>query len=209
MNFVSLKGKFYVIFGILLLVLSSVGAISVYFEEEGYVIDRTYSYTSYVDYSLVLEGNHSYEIFFGAHDESSTSDAVVRVYYTLYIDNIVMLNSELYARDSLDRSEDDDEADTSDSIYYFIAPTEDVELEISGDVHSGDYCYVAIYRDVPASIDMKYLFCGVVFLLGVVNLLVGGHYETESRNEQKRLVTEQRRERTSSQISDDCEVIIE
>lgn len=193
MGFVSDKGKYFAIFGIILFIFSLTGAIIVSIEKEGYLLLETRAGTQTIECSQILDGNHSYEIIFGASDDSSGSDAVVSVPFVLYIDYTEVLNSRLYARDSFEY-EDNENPETYDSMHYYLTPSDDVNLTIVGEMSSGDSWYFKIYQDVPPSIDTKFMICGIVIVFGVVALLMGSYEEICVRDEEPRKLDSQRHE---------------
>ena len=176
MGFTSDKGKYFVIFGTILLIFSITGIILVTIEKNEYLYHETRNGTRIIECSLHLEGNHSYEIIFGASDDSSGSDAVVRVPFVLYVNDTEVLNSRLYSRDSFEYEENEN-PETYDSIHYYLTPADDANLTISGEMSSGDSWYFKIYQDVPPSIDTKFMLCGIVIVFGIVALLKGGYEE--------------------------------
>ena len=194
MGFTSDKGKYFVIFGIILLIFSIAGLVIVSIEKQGYLFHESRARTQTIECSQILNGNHSYEIIFGAYDYSTTSDAVVRVPFILYIDNIEILNTRLYSRDTFDHGEENDEAETHDSIYYYITPEEDVNFTLVGEMNSGDNWFFKIYQDVPSYIDTNFMICGIVIVFGVVALLKGGYEEMCASDEEPRRLESQRRE---------------
>ncbi len=175
------------------LFFSITGAILVSIEKDEYLFHVTRNGTRIIECSLPLEGNHSYEIIFGASDDSSGSDAVVRVPFVLYVDDTEVLNSRLYARDSFEYEENEN-PETYDSIHYYLTPPDDINLTITGEMSSGDYWYFKIYQDVPPSIDTKFMICGIVIVFGVVALLMGGYEEMCVWDEEPRRLDYQRRE---------------
>lgn len=193
MGLTSDKGKYFVIFGIILLIFSLTGVIFVSIEKNEYLYHETRNGTRIIECSLHLEGNHSYEIIFGASDDSSGSDAVVRVPFVLYVDDTEVLNSRLYARDSFEY-EDNENPETYDSIHYYLTLPDDVNLTLVGEMSSGDSWYFKIYQDVPPSIDTKFMICGIVIVFGVVALLMGAYEEMYATDEEPRRLDSSRRE---------------
>ena len=177
----------------ILLIVSIGGAIFVAIEKEGYLFDETRGRTQTIEYSQLLEGNHSYQVIFGASDESSGSDAVVRVPFILYIDDDEVLNSQLYARDGYEY-DDNENPDARDSIRYYTTPSVNVNLTIVGEMGSGDDWYIKVYRDVPPSVDTKFILCGIVIVFGVVALLMGGYEEMKFRDDEQKRIDAQRSE---------------
>ncbi len=194
MGFTSDKGKYFVIFGTILLIFSIAGLVLVSIEKQEYLFHESRARTQTIEYSQILDGNHSYEIILGAYDYSTTSDAVVRVAFILYIDNIEILNTRLYSRDTFDHGEENDEAEAHDSMYYYITPEEDVNLTLVGEMNSGDNWFFKIYQDVPPSIDTNFMICGIVIVFGIVALLKGGYEEMCAMEEEPRRLDSQRRE---------------
>ncbi|MGY5854880.1 MAG: hypothetical protein RTU92_15025 [Candidatus Thorarchaeota archaeon] len=95
MGFTSEKGKFFVILGVFLLIASIAGVVFVAIEKNEYLFHETRDNIRSIESSLLLEGNHTYEIVFGAEDESTEYDAIVGLRFILYIDGDEVMNSRL------------------------------------------------------------------------------------------------------------------
>ena len=112
----STKAKFFATLGILLLILSVVGLFYVGMEHESYLYSEEYGYTGSIEYTETLEGNHTYEIFIGAREQTDRIDAVVNADYTIFLDGTEYMVGDLWARDSVD--DEDETGDASDTDVY-------------------------------------------------------------------------------------------
>ena len=150
MGLVSIKSKFFAALGILLLIFSVAGLIYVGIEHETYLYSEEYGYTGSIDYTEILEGNHTYEIFVGAREQTDRIDAVVNADYTIFLDGTEYMVGDLWARDSVD--DEDETGDASDTDVYNLTLSNDANITVTGLMTSGDYWYVRIYQDVPAEL---------------------------------------------------------
>ncbi|MHA1881612.1 MAG: hypothetical protein ACTSUO_01015 [Candidatus Thorarchaeota archaeon] len=169
-------GKIITIIGIGMLLISVIGFISAASEKEGYLISETRDETSAIYHSQILEGNHSYELQIVASESTYDEDAVVRATFVFYVDGAVSLNDSLYSKDNIDIGNDPDRDRTgsaSDIENLLLSPTEDVNFTVVGEMTSGDYWYVKVYQDVPASIGTNFITYSALMIIGVFVFLGG------------------------------------
>lgn len=181
MAFISLKAKLIIVAGALLLVLAFVGYIYLNFEKDGHIISEARSETRAMEYTHLLEVNHTYEILIGASDSEYDQDAVVRASFTIYLDGDETIVDELSSRDSVDRSENDYNTDTSDSRYHIFTPSEDMNLTVLGELRYGDYWYIKLYQDIPPTIEINFILTGIMALVSIIAMIGGLYVEDNAR----------------------------
>ncbi|MHA1930484.1 MAG: hypothetical protein ACTSV2_18075, partial [Candidatus Thorarchaeota archaeon] len=85
MALISLKAKLIIAASVFLLVLAFVGYLYVDFQKDGYIISEERSESRDMEFTHLLEANHTYELLVGASDSEYDQDAVVRASFTIYI----------------------------------------------------------------------------------------------------------------------------
>ena len=181
MALISLKAKLIIVASVFLLVLAFVGYIYLNFEKDVYIISEARAETRAMEFTYLLEANHTYEILIGASDSEYDQDAVVRASFTIYIDGEETIVDELSSRDSVDRSEDDYDTDTSDARFHVFTPSEDMNLTVIGELRYGDYWYIKLYQDVPPEIEIHFILTGIMALVGIIALIGGLYVEDNAR----------------------------
>ncbi|MHA1638331.1 MAG: hypothetical protein ACTSUO_01020 [Candidatus Thorarchaeota archaeon] len=181
MALISLKAKLIIAASVFLLVLAFVGYLYVDFQKDGYIISEERSESRDMEFTHLLEANHTYELLVGASDSEYDQDAVVRASFTIYIDGEETIVDELSSRDSVDRGEDDYDTDTSDGRFYFYTPSEDMNLTVMGELRYGDYWYIKLYQDIPPEFETHFIMTGIMALVGVIGLIGGAYVEDNAR----------------------------
>ena len=143
--------------GVILLIASIGGVFFTLVEKETYLFDSTVQETALIDYQIILEGDLTYELIVTVSQYTTYYDAVVEAEINIYADNITVGSETLYSWDNLEH-EDDDYAAAHDTVRYYLTPSVDVNLTVSGILIQGDEWSVAIYRDVPAEIGTHFIF---------------------------------------------------
>lgn len=179
MGFISKKGKHIAIAGLVLVLVSIAGILYVLVEKEGYLKDQVGDSDTAINYSQILEGNHSYEIAMGVFERTLYQNAVAEAEFILYVDGVEMLNEHLYDFD-LSESGDSNRAHAYDVVYYFLTPTEDVNVTIVGEMLNGDNWSIDVYQDVPPDIGMHFIIVGAMLLVGVVIMLSGFYIHSKN-----------------------------
>ena len=172
MGFISKNGTHIAIAGLVLVLISIAGILYVLVEKEGYLKDQISDSDAAINYSQILEGNHSYDIEMGVYERTLYGNAAADAEFILYVDGVEMLNEHLYDFD-LSESGDSNRAYAYDVVNYYLTPTEDVNVTIVGEMLNGDYWSIDVYQDVPPEIGTHFIIVGAMLLVSVVIMLSG------------------------------------
>ena len=181
MALISLKAKLIIAASVFLFALAFVGYLYVDFQKDGYIVSEVQDESRAMEFTHLLEANHTYEILIGASDSEYDQDAVVRARFTIYIDGEETIVDELSSRDYVDRSENDYDTGTSDARFHVFTPSEDMNLTVKGELRYGDYWYIKLYQDIPPEIEIHYILTGIMALVGLIALIGGLYVEDNAR----------------------------
>ena len=163
--------QIFIVIGFVLLLLFGFLAVFSMTQRAAYIYDYDSGSESDINYSLILEPDHEYEITVTFYDRAGSEYEIARVQGSVvFFKDGVEVDRAQFS----DYSQDEDEiSSVSEFYFYIITPTAEANLTITGELVEGDEWWINVYRDIPAFLDEMAFYTFVVFLMGIVLLFVG------------------------------------